>query len=104
MAFTVDNQERYVDWIQTRIGWNPIVHEGGDHNNWSTGLVRPSAVQKWIDWKVDTGQLKPGQVKPSDIYTNEFNPYSAYKENDPIKDPTYWDTLPQEYLYLPIKK
>ena len=103
-AFTVDNQELYIDWIQGKIGWDPVVHEGGDHNNWSTGLMRSSAVQKWIDWMIWGGQLKPGQVKPTDIYTNDFNPYSAYKVNDPSTDPTYWDTLPAEALYLPVKK
>jgi ABC-type nitrate/sulfonate/bicarbonate transport system substrate-binding protein len=30
--------------------------------------------QRWIDWLVKDGQLKPGQVKPQDIYTNEFQP------------------------------
>ena len=32
-------------------------------------------VQWWIDRIVEDGKLKPDQIKPSDIYTNEFNPY-----------------------------
>ncbi|MFZ3058809.1 MAG: ABC transporter substrate-binding protein [Candidatus Methanoperedens sp.] len=32
-------------------------------------------VQVWIDDFVEAGTLKPGQIKPSDVYTNEFNPY-----------------------------
>ena len=103
-AFTVDNQELYVDWIQGKIGWDPIVHEGGDHNAVSTGLIRETGIEKWIAWKVWAGDLKPGQLKPSEVYTNEFNPYSVYKVNDPVTDPTYWDTLPPEALYLPIQK
>ena len=31
-------------------------------------------IQWWIDRFVEDGLLKPGQIKPSDIYTNEFNP------------------------------
>jgi ABC-type nitrate/sulfonate/bicarbonate transport system substrate-binding protein len=32
-------------------------------------------VQWWIDRYVEDGILKPGQIKPSDVYTNEFNPF-----------------------------
>ncbi|NJD53968.1 MAG: ABC transporter substrate-binding protein [Candidatus Methanoperedens sp.] len=32
-------------------------------------------VQWWIDRFIEDGKLNPGQIKPSDIYTNEFNPY-----------------------------
>lgn len=31
----------------------------------------------WIDWLVKAGTLKPGQVQPSDVYTNDHNPYAA---------------------------
>lgn len=31
----------------------------------------------WIDWLVKAGTLKPGQIKPGAVYTNEFNPYAA---------------------------
>lgn len=32
-------------------------------------------IQWWLDvWEKD-GKLKPGQIKPSDVYTNEFNEY-----------------------------
>lgn len=34
-----------------------------------------SDIQFWIDWMTEDGVLKPGQLKPSDVYTNEFNPY-----------------------------
>ena len=39
-------------------------------------VVRDSDVQFWIDVIVKEGGLKSGQLKPSDVYTNEFNPYS----------------------------
>ncbi len=35
-------------------------------------------IQWWIDIFESEEKLKPGQIKPSDIYTHEFNPY--YKE------------------------
>jgi len=103
-AFTVDFQELYTDWIQGKIGWVPPVREGGDHNNHSTGLIRESAVQKWIDWKVFTKELTPGQIKPADLFTNEFNPFNIYKSNDPRTSPTFWDNIPAEFAYLePIR-
>ncbi|MFC4101629.1 ABC transporter substrate-binding protein [Paenibacillus xanthanilyticus] len=40
------------------------------------GVIAPDEHQKWIDWLVATGELKQGQVKPEDLYTNEFNPYA----------------------------
>jgi ABC-type nitrate/sulfonate/bicarbonate transport system substrate-binding protein len=45
---------------------------------WSIGtppVIHDSDVQFWIDVIVKEGTLKSGQLKPSDIYTNEFNPY-----------------------------
>ncbi|HEV2098244.1 MAG TPA: ABC transporter substrate-binding protein [Stellaceae bacterium] len=29
----------------------------------------------YIDWYVKNGALRPGQLKPGDVYTNQFNPY-----------------------------
>lgn len=39
------------------------------------GVITDEEYQIWIDWLVKNGELKEGQVKPSDLYTNEFNPY-----------------------------
>ncbi len=38
-------------------------------------LILDSDVQFWIDWLVKDGRIKEGQFKPSDVYTNQFNPY-----------------------------
>lgn len=38
-------------------------------------LLMDSDVQFWIDELVKDGRLGQGQYKPSDFYTNEFNPY-----------------------------
>lgn len=46
------------------------------------GVVNKREISVWIDWLVRDGQLRAGQIKPSDVYTNEFNPYRAEaKEN-----------------------
>ena len=37
-------------------------------------LITDNDIQFWIEKFTEDGILKPGQVKPSDIYTNEFNP------------------------------
>jgi ABC-type nitrate/sulfonate/bicarbonate transport system substrate-binding protein len=39
------------------------------------GLIEDQEIQRWIDWLVKDGTLKPNQVKAADVYTNEFNPY-----------------------------
>jgi ABC-type nitrate/sulfonate/bicarbonate transport system substrate-binding protein len=45
-------------------------------------LVDGNDIKKWIDLLVEFGQLKEGQVKAEDIYTNEFNPlYQKSKVN-----------------------
>jgi hypothetical protein len=31
--------------------------------------------EQLLDWYVRIGQLKPGEVKASDVYTNRFNPF-----------------------------
>lgn len=39
------------------------------------GLLQDSDVQFWLDWFVHENKIKKGDLKPSDIYTNEYNPY-----------------------------
>ncbi|MBR1217751.1 ABC transporter substrate-binding protein [Bradyrhizobium sp. U87765 SZCCT0131] len=41
------------------------------------GVITDQQLQIWIDWLVKDGTLKPSQVKASDTYTNEFNPYAG---------------------------
>jgi ABC-type nitrate/sulfonate/bicarbonate transport system substrate-binding protein len=40
------------------------------------GVVLDKDLQVWIDWLVKEQIVKPGQVKPSDLYTNALNPYA----------------------------
>lgn len=48
--------------------------------NWAEGdeklLLTEKDITQWIDLLVDYGNIKKGQVKASEVYTNEFNPYS----------------------------
>jgi hypothetical protein len=38
------------------------------------GVIADREFQTWIDWLRSDGELKQ-PVKPSDLFTNEFNPY-----------------------------
>ncbi|MCZ7382530.1 MAG: ABC transporter substrate-binding protein [Candidatus Methanoperedens sp.] len=43
-------------------------------------------IQYWLDIFESEGKLKPGQIKPSDVYTHEFNPfYKEYIEKKGVK-------------------
>ncbi|MGB8933248.1 MAG: ABC transporter substrate-binding protein [Anaeromyxobacteraceae bacterium] len=49
----------------------------GSWHYYPRGLVPgPKQVQWWIDLLVREGKLKAGDVKATDVYTNEFNPYA----------------------------
>lgn len=42
---------------------------------WSeNALVNDKDIERWIDLLVEFKQLEEGQVRPEDVYTNEFNP------------------------------
>lgn len=50
-------------------------HPAAEHTVGGVMLDRDFSL--WIDWLVKAGALAPGQVKPSDVYTNALNPYAA---------------------------
>ncbi|NJD75477.1 MAG: ABC transporter substrate-binding protein [Candidatus Methanoperedens sp.] len=56
-----------------RLGLDAADMEG--FNSPEHALLIDTEVQNWIDTLTRYGLLKEGQVKTSDIYTNEFNPY-----------------------------
>ncbi len=56
-----------------RLGLNLADMEGP--NSPEHALINDSEVQHWISTLTRYGLLKEGQIKTSDIYTNEFNPY-----------------------------
>ncbi|WP_329378249.1 ABC transporter substrate-binding protein [Streptomyces sp. NBC_01351] len=39
------------------------------------GRIADKEFQLWLDWLGERGEIKKGQLKPSDLYTNEFNGY-----------------------------
>ncbi|WP_437969408.1 ABC transporter substrate-binding protein [Sorangium sp. So ce260] len=41
------------------------------------GLLAAREYQVWIDWLVKDGELRAGQIKAEDLYTNELNPFAA---------------------------
>lgn len=40
------------------------------------GVIAERELQTWIDWLVRNGELSDGQLKATDLYTNEDNPYA----------------------------
>ena len=40
------------------------------------GVITASEYDVWIDWLVKNGELKEGEVKAEDLYTNEYNPFA----------------------------
>ena len=58
------------DALKYWYGWG--VADGGKLTN--------EDFQVWIDWLVKDGQLKPDQVKASQVYSNDYNAYDALKQ------------------------
>jgi ABC-type nitrate/sulfonate/bicarbonate transport system substrate-binding protein len=40
------------------------------------GVIQSRDFQLWIDWMVREGELRPGQIQPALVYTNQFNPFT----------------------------
>ncbi|WP_328404484.1 ABC transporter substrate-binding protein [Nocardia sp. NBC_00403] len=40
------------------------------------GVIAEKELQIWIDWLARNGELKEGQLKVTDLFTNKYNPYS----------------------------
>ncbi|MGX1073590.1 ABC-type nitrate/sulfonate/bicarbonate transport system substrate-binding protein [Bradyrhizobium elkanii] len=88
----VDGISRAIQWAQTtppdevRARFDRIITERKRNEDASSikywkstgvasrgGVISDAELQVWIDWLVKDGLLKPGQIKASDTYTNEFN-------------------------------
>lgn len=84
-----------IDWAQTHprdeviAKFEQIIAERGRNEDagavkfWKStgiagkgGVIADSEFTTWIDWLEREGELRPGQIKPGDLYTNEFNPYA----------------------------
>jgi ABC-type nitrate/sulfonate/bicarbonate transport system substrate-binding protein len=68
-------RKAYAD-ISVEKGSNPKLAKYFYGGSWTPDFpfIVDKDLQWWIDRLVEDGILKPGQIKPSDIYTNEFNP------------------------------
>ncbi|MEI7788949.1 MAG: ABC transporter substrate-binding protein [Chlorobiaceae bacterium] len=65
--------------ICVKKGSNPILATYFRTTLWTPEhpLIADKDIQWWLDRFIEDGLLKPGQIKPSDIYSNEF--YPVYK-------------------------
>ncbi len=72
----INNNHDEADRIYAeKLKLKPEVAQYFDRTHYSdTGLETDERIQLWIDELVKAGEIKEGQVKPSDVYTNEFNP------------------------------
>lgn len=43
------------------------------------GVIDEKEISTWLDYLEGTGELKKGQLKTKDLYTNEYNPYANGK-------------------------
>jgi len=68
-------RKAYAD-ISVEKGGNPRLAKYYEASSWTPKfpLIVAEDLQWWIDRFIEDGLLKPGQIQPSDIYTNEFNP------------------------------
>lgn len=68
-------RKAYAD-ISVEKGSNPLMARYYQATSWTPDFpfIADKDLQWWIDRFVEDGLLKPGQIKPADIYTNEFNP------------------------------
>ena len=62
--------------ISVKKGSNPRLANYFKVDLWNPAhpLIEDKDIQWWIDRFIEDGLLKPGQIKPSDIYSNEFYP------------------------------
>ena len=40
-------------------------------------MIADGDITRWTDWLSSHGDIAPGSVKPSDVYTNELNPWAG---------------------------
>lgn len=45
--------------------------------NGKGGVIAEREFQLWLDWMVKDGELTPGQVPTSSVFTNQLNPYAS---------------------------
>jgi sulfonate transport system substrate-binding protein len=81
------NQQEAIKIIAKRLGQDPakMTTFFYDENDW----IQDSYIQAWISAMERQKQIENGKIKPSDIYTNAFNPY--WLNRDKSKNASYKD-------------
>lgn len=70
-----DQARKYISKIIEEKGGNPDLSKyWNGFGIRKHGIISDHDVQFWIDALVQNGKLNPGEFKPSDIYTNDYNP------------------------------
>ncbi|GAA3139328.1 ABC transporter substrate-binding protein [Nonomuraea roseoviolacea] len=91
----VEAYAKAIDWAQTHpreevvARFQKIIAKRGRNEDATTvafwkstgiagkgGVIAAKEFQTWIDWLAREGEIKPGQVKAADLYTNAYNPYA----------------------------
>jgi ABC-type nitrate/sulfonate/bicarbonate transport system substrate-binding protein len=92
----VSGVAKAIDWTQTHsreevvAKFEQIIAKRGRNENADTvkfwksagvagkgGLIADAEFQRWVDWLQREGELKSGQVKLTDLYTNQYNPFAS---------------------------
>lgn len=86
-AWTLDHHLLSSEYVGQLQDFEPSVT--AEHHLSASGLIEDRPLKLWISHFEEIGTLKPGQIKPQDLYTNEFNPFVV--ANTGKKYPTYYD-------------
>ena len=77
-------REQVIDRFQQIIARRGRNEDGAALKYWRSygvagknGLMSDKDFQVWIDWMVKDGELKPGQLSASQVYTNALSPVAA---------------------------
>jgi len=67
-------QEKAAEIIEDFDGNTELAQYAFPPGSREAALLKDSDIQFYIDQLIDQGDLKEGQIEPTDVYTNEFNP------------------------------
>jgi sulfonate transport system substrate-binding protein len=88
-AWTLDHHLLSSEYVGQLQDFEPSVT--AEHHLGASGYIEDRPLRLWLAHFEEIKTLKPGQLKPTDLYTNEFNPYRV--ASDGKKYPTYYDKI-----------
>jgi len=90
----VEGTAKAIEWARTTpreeviARYEKIINERGRNEDNSTikywkstgiagkgGVISNKEFSVWTNWLIEDGELKKGQLKPNELYTNKFNPF-----------------------------